>query len=219
MKKLLLGVIAAFIGLALLIDNSLVKPASRRVASTHDSTPKSSTQDIDFSELSATEFARAFKYQLISSSHIEQDSENTGIAFGSFYILGSNKQKNFVCTKFFSIELIFEAEGIAVSGAIPQMIVQGPCLTSADTTSIEALPIFYKKILSSAVSQKSFQESLKDSNETVSIQFKDVVEQWPLDWNLVSVKLSTSETDEILAVNGYEIIAILGAPLSIHWSP
>ena len=97
------------------------------------------------------------------------------------------------------------------------MKVHGPCLTGGDYTFIEALPIPFKKILAAPVLQKDFLEPIAESNGQISIHFQDVVEQWPRQWNLVGVKLSAPESNEGLSLNGYEIIAILGTPLTMLW--
>jgi hypothetical protein len=217
-KKIFLIAIAVLVGFGLLIDNSLLKFSERKIASTHDSEPNHLEKNIDFSELTDEDFSKAFKYQLMTSSRILQTQKYIGIELGNFYIKGSDNQKNFVCSKFSTLELVFQADGIAISGNIPQMKVSGPCLTGSNYHTIEALLIPYKKILSSEVQQKEFKATLPDSNEQITIQFQDVVEQWPYQWNLVQVKLYSAESSESLSLNGYEIISILGSPLTLNWA-
>lgn len=217
MNKLFLTAIAILLGLSLLIDNSFFRPSARRVASsTHDSTPLNSAQNNDLSELDAVEFSKAFKYHLLGTSRLVKSSLKSGVAFGNFYIRGSEGQKNFVCSKYTNLELTFEAEGVAISGSIPKMVVRGPCLNATDFSTIEPLLVPYRKILASPITQRSFQENLPESSEKIQVDFIGVVEQWPTQWNLVKLQMQSPEGDT-LTVNGYEIIAIVGEPITLDW--
>jgi hypothetical protein len=220
MKKLFLLVLALMMGFGLLIDNSFFRPASRKIASDNSvggENSADSSREKDLSKLDAEEFARAFKYSLINPVSVVTESGQMGVQLGNFYIKGTDQQKIFVCSKYNFIELIFQAEGIAVSGEIPRMVVRGPCANAQDLNFIQALPIPYKKILATPVSQNQFRLPIADSNDSVQITFHYVVEQWPTDWNLVGVRLYSDYSSEILSLNGYEIIAILGQPFVLNW--
>lgn len=218
MKKIFLFGIALLIGLGLLIDNSFFKSGGRHIASTSDNLSSGNEDDNDLSGLSTSDFNKAFKYKLIGPAQLVHADDHMGVQLGNFYIKGTDEQKIFVCSKYNQIELIFEAEGLAVSGDIPRMVVRGPCLVSEDFNSLAALMIPYKNIIFSPLSDHEFHEDIADSQEKIAVYFYHTVEQWPLQWNLVGVKLYSDYSRELLSVNGYEIISILGQPLTLDWS-
>lgn len=220
MKKLFLLGLVVMIGLGLLIDNSFLRSASRKIASDNSvngENTNSSVSEKDLSKLDAEEFARAFKYSLINPLSLVRGNGQMGVQLGNFYIKGTDQQKIFVCAKYNYIELVFQADGIAVSGEIPRMVIRGPCTNAQDMNFIQALPIPYQEVLKAPVSQTQFRLPIADSNDSVQINFHYVVEQWPTDWNLVGVRLYSDYSSEILSLNGYEIIAIRGQPFVLNW--
>ncbi len=217
MKKLFLASLALIIGLALLIDNSFFKSIGRGLASVDGGAPADSEDSIDLSPLSETDFNRAFKYKLVTPLAIVTAENSMGVQLGNFYIHGTDEQKIFVCSKYNVLELTFEAEGIAVSGNIPRMTVRGPCQTSEDFKSIQALSIPVQSILASPVQQTEFQVASEESQDKTSIVFHYPADSWPKQWNLVGIKLYSDYSTEVLAVTGYEIISILGQPFTLQW--
>ena len=218
MKKLFLFACLLLLGLGLWIDNSLLVSASRKIASTQDenSSAKASASLGDLSELKGPEFLKAFKYALIQNAHGLADDNQVGFTFGNFLIAGSDGQKVYVCNQYPFIELNFVADGIAFSGEAPRIIVRGVCDTSSETMFIEALKIPYRDILALPLNQAEFVPAATDEHQRIKIEFRNIVDQWPRQWNLVGLKLYNDQ-GQSLSLDGYEIISILGQPLTMEW--
>ena len=177
-----------------------------------------SVDRFDLSMLEEKEFLKAFKYQMLGESLVISTPETQGVRLGHFIMSDSDKAV-FACEKFPYIELIFSAEGIAISGEIPQMIVRGPCLESDDHKAIEALMIPFKEILKAPVGQAQFRFPIAERRENVSLFFSNVVEKWPTLWNLTGVKLYSERSSEVLSITGYEIISVMGEPMTLNFQP
>lgn len=189
----------------------------RGIASTENVSPERiNTEDKDLSEASAEEFQKAFKYQLLKDARVIESEGKSAVQVGLFLIKNSAGNKVFVCEEFPTVDLIFAAEGVAFSGEIPHMILRGPCLVGPDQSHMELFPIPWQKILSRPLQQFQFSSSLPNSREELKIYFRNVVEFWPQDWVLVGIKLYGRNPEKTLAVSGYEIISILGEPLSLN---
>ena len=173
----------------------------------------SASFDKDLSESSPEEFKKAFKYQLLKDAAVVDVLGNPGVRLGLFLMKNSSGTTVPVCTLYPTVDFIFAAEGVAFSGEIPHMVVRGPCLTSPDQNHLEPLPGPWGKILNSPLQQFEFTHALPYDQGKVSIYFRNVVEFWPTEWALVGVKLYGKTADDILQVNGYEVISVLGEPL------
>lgn len=121
--------------LALALLPFLVKEVDQRMSSqlrrpaASDGKQVSSTQAerFDLSELDKGEFQKAFKYQLMAGLQVIETPHGYGLRLGHF-LTTREGAKIFACEKYPELELIFSAEGIAISGEIPKMVVHGPLL-------------------------------------------------------------------------------------------
>lgn len=190
----------------------------RKVASDQETATTILAADHDLSEASPEEFKKAFKYQILKEASLVRTNAGPGISLGLFLTKNESGNKVFVCDEYPLIDLIFAAEGVAFSGDIPQMVVRGPCQVSADQRHIEALPIPFSKILASPLSQYEFQSEIPGSREKVQIYFRNAAEFWPLEWTWVGVKLYGKNPENTLQINGYEVISVIGEPLTVKAS-
>lgn len=218
MKKLFMIGCLLLLGLGLWVDNSLLVSSSRKIASTldEDHGAKKVAQLGDLSDLQGAEFMKAFKYALVQNTHAMDDDSVIQFTFGNFLVAGSDGQKVFVCNKFPYIELSFVADGMAYSGEPPRVIVRGLCETAEENIFIHPLKIPYRDILGLPVSQQEFIPKESEPPQRISIQFRNISEQWPRQWNLVGIKLYDAQ-GKSLSLDGYEIISILGQPLTMEW--
>lgn len=186
----------------------------RFVASDYKSGEHTSPEglDHDLSEASPEAFIKAYKYQVLKNASIKETKLGPGLQLGLFFLKNEEGNRVFVCDEYPTIDLIFSADGMAYSGELPQMIVRGPCQTDEDQLHISALPIPFNEILKSPISTNEFKFELPDSREKVSIYFKNVVDFWPTDWVWTGVKLYRKDAQNILSIDGYEIISVTGKP-------
>lgn len=198
----------------------LEKKFKSRMVASHEGTADrapASVDRFDLSNLEAQEFKKAFKYQTLAEALIISTPQAQGIRLGHFMMNDGTGKSVFACEKFPYIELLFAAEGIAISGEVPKMIVRGPCLVSNDQRTVEALMIPFTEILKSPVSQSQFRFPMAEHRENISVFFTNVVERWPLQWNLVGVKFYAEGSSEVLEMNGYEVISIMGEPMTLNF--
>ncbi len=172
-------------------------------------------QGYDLSEATPEEFKKAFKYQVLKNVSVENTAMGPAMQLGLFLIKNESGAKVFVCDQYPTVDVIFEAEGVAFSGEIPRMIVRVPCVVSADQKHIDIAPIPFARILQSAVSEHEFTTSFYNSPEQGKIYFRNVMEFWPTDWNFVGVTFYSADGQKTLQINGYEVISVLGEPLTL----
>ena len=146
---------------------------------------------IDFSHLEGSALQLASKKRLLADAKIISTDDGVGIELGHFITRGSDGGKQFACYVYNRVQLVFYAEGLAVAGDKPTMTVESNCLIGNDINRISAIIIPVNKVLK----EKPGDLELKylDGNP-ISIQFEHVVDQWPQEWSLGSVKLFNQMT-------------------------
>lgn len=192
------------------------KISEKRWVANDDSAADVMHPEYDLSDSSPEEFKKAFKYQMLKNATIDQTSVGPGVAVGLFLLKDEDGKTVPVCEKYPIIDFIFKAEGVAFSGAIPTLIVRGPCLIASDQRTLEPLPIPFSKILNSPLAQMEFSAEIPGRSERTKIFVKNVVEFWPTDWAWVGVTLYGEVNEPALKIDGYEIISVLGEPLVIQ---
>ena len=93
----------------------------------------------DLSQVEPSEFKKTMQYRLLNLLRFTQNSEELSFEFGHF--LMSNDQGRIVklCDEYPLIQLQFYAEGLAISGSPPQILVTAHCIPTADDSRIEAI--------------------------------------------------------------------------------
>lgn len=198
--------------------NKKYSPTSRGPASDSALTEAIAAASFDLSETSPEDFKKAFKYQILKDVSVKTMDQSQQLYLGLFLIKNEKGEPVFVCDQYPTLDLIFAADGVAISGEIPHMIVRSPCLVAHDQKHIESYPIPLQRIYQSPLSHEFVIESV-NSQESGRIYFRGVVERWPQDWNLVGIKLYGKNPTNVLEINGYEVISVLGEPLTISVSP
>lgn len=177
------------------------------------STVGSQSDNFDLSEASPEEFRKAFKYQVLKNVELDSFATGPGIKLGLFLMKSPAGSRVFVCDRYPTLDLYFAAEGIAISGEIPKMVVRIPCTVSEDQNHIAAFPIPFQQIFSSSVSQFEFTTTAPGIREAGKIYFRNVVDEWPQEWTWIGVKFYGQDASDTLEINGYEVISVLGEPL------
>lgn len=209
LRMMTVVLILAALPLMVLVLNKKLSP-QRNLAS--DASQETADASSDLSNLSPEEFKKAFKYEILKNVSLEKGQNESGLKLGLFFMKDANGNKVFVCDEYPYIDLIFTAEGMAFSGEVPQMLVRGPCVVSADQKHIEALPIPFHEILNSSTQKFEFQTSFGTTNK-VQIYFRNVMGIWPTEWSWTGVTFYQKDPQIKLEISGYETISVLGAPL------
>lgn len=167
----------------------------------------------DLSQATPAEFKKAFKYHVLKNLLIDSDS---GVSLGVFTMKNSQDQTVTMCEEYPLIELVFAAEGMAVSGDQALLTVRGPCQTHADRKHTEALRIPLQEINESPASAKEFLSEISGSDEEVKIHLQNKVTAGPAYWTLVEIKLINEQMQKSLRIDGYEVISVLGEPFILR---
>ena len=189
----------------------------RNIASFDGNVATSGSDDYyDLSERSGKEFQKFFKYALVQGLLVHRDSISVGLAMGLFQVKNEGGSKVYACEKYPNVELTLQAEGIAVSGNIPTMIVRGPCVPSDDGRRILAFKIPLKDLAKNLRENPIFKVSTGERDENFMISAQHLYTEWPTQWNVVGIKLYNDQ--ETLHLDGYELISLLDQALTLDFS-
>ncbi len=213
MLSLILALAVFPVGMHIL--NNQLSP-SRKVASQGGLSSIGLQDDtFDLSESTPEEFRKAFKYQVLKNVELIQLHEGPGLKLGLFLIKNSSGAKVFVCDQYPTMDLFFMAEGVAISGEVPKMILRVPCIVSDDQKHIAAFPVPLQQIFASPISQSEFNVSASDLRESGKIFLRNGADFWPTEWVWTGVKFYGRDPTDILEINSYEVLSVLGEPLSL----
>jgi hypothetical protein len=212
----LLAVAVVLIGGLYLTDRVFLE--KRGIASISGAVSSTMGRDYyDLSELSEPEFLKAFKTAMIRGLQVNKSSRGVGISLGIFQVKNDSGAKVYACEKYPNLEIILQADGVANSGNIPTLSVRGPCMVSDDGRRILPLEIPLKGLPQKLRENPNYQVALGDRGESFVISAQDLYsDYWPTDWNVVGIKLSNDQ--EVLEIDGYEIISLLDQPLTLDFT-
>lgn len=176
--------------------------------------PASIGKIYDFSNLSGNELRVAAKKRLMAGFEIRRGEGNQQVALGHFIFVDSHGDKKFACQEFNKINLVFEAEGVSVSGSSPRMEVEGACSYSGDVSRIDPLSIPVAKILGEKALDGDF--NFNDGH-AVSLRFTNLPEDWPKTWVLKQVQLKRDDSPDALTVESDEVARYVGHPTVIKF--
>jgi hypothetical protein len=177
--------------------------------------PATIRSDLDFSSLVGAELLLATQRRLVSEAKILRQNLDVGIELGAFVTRGEDGERLHVCQHYDRISMIFEAEGIAVSGRKAGMEIDGPCTPSQDISRIEPIWIPVSRLLE----QPPTDMDISFDND-VDFRFERMVSEWPPMWRLVGVKLySSNDLTRGLSLSGEELRQHLTEALILDWRP
>lgn len=172
--------------------------------------PAAIRQTYDFTNLKGTALDIALKQKVLGDLEVIKTADNFGIAFGHFAFSTSDGQKFLGCEYYEKVVAVFEAEGTAVSGRKSTMEISGPCKYSENLTKIQAALIPIKKIMGDAPQDG---EMSFPGDVPVNVKFQNLTDSWPTQWNLVNVRMESSQF--VFIIDRNEIAKIMGQPLLI----
>ncbi|MGZ3774791.1 MAG: hypothetical protein ACXVCY_13280 [Pseudobdellovibrionaceae bacterium] len=172
------------------------------------------SSELDLSNVAPEKFQKAFKTEILKGASAKRTQEGIGVQLGLVLMKDDYGRKISVCDQYPYVDLLFVAEGMAFSGELPQMIVREPCLIADDKKHIASLPIPFQEILNSRTTQTEFHRVL-NSQQQMIVYFRNVMGDWPTEWNWTGVTFYQKDTKLKLEINSYEAISVLGAPLII----
>jgi hypothetical protein len=179
--------------------------------------PASIGKAYDFSGLQGNLLNQAAKQRLLDGLNIHKDLQSNSIQLGNFVLLNEQNQKDFVCGLYNHVTLSFEAEGVAVSGEKPSLIIDAPCTVGGDIDSLAPIKIPYQKI--KAQNPQSHDISLQQEDGAfIHIQSGNNSDSWPNQWSLTQINLTQDGSpSRILNINQQDIKGRINKPVLMNW--
>lgn len=179
-----------------------------------DRDPAAIKNVFDFSQLQGGALEFASKTRIIERSEIIMDTDRMGVVLGHFITRMSDGRQILACQNYQNLILTFEAEGVAVSGSKPTMIVESPCQPDKDINKISTIWIPYKDILKSQPADGNYDYF----EQPVHISMTHIPDSWPRHWILTQVQLKQLQGPDEIRITAKEVRQILGKPLSFRWT-
>ncbi len=176
-----------------------------------DRDPAAVRTGFDFSNLSGDKLQDAVKQRLVTGFELKKSSEGSGFSLGHFVFVDQNGMKKYACEEFSKVSLVFEAEGVSVSGEKPSMEVEGSCEYSKDMAKINPLWLPIAKITGERPADGEFQ--FNEGSGTV-VRFANLPDYWPKTWLLKTVRMRNLNNSD-LVIQSNEVAHYLGHPIVV----
>ena len=167
----------------------------------------------DFSNLQGSALQTALQHRLVDGARVVANEGKQGVELGHFVVMNDKGEKVFACQKYNKVILSFEADGVAVAGEKPELEVEGPCEMAENINTIAPVWVPLARVLGEPVSDGEF--DFKEG-QPVRLRFKAVADNWPKNWALKSVRL-TSGGGEVIDVNPDALRERLDKPLVLSF--
>src|SRR4051812_49082085 len=95
----------------------------------------------DYSTLSGDTLRTAMTKQIIQDSAISRKNNLYQFNFGNFIVEKLNGNPIYLCDYFDQYTITFEAEGMAVNGQRPKLIINSPCILASGLKTTQAVSI------------------------------------------------------------------------------
>lgn len=178
-------------------------------------TPAAIRKDLDFSKLSGDELITASQKRLVTAARVILEKETVGVELGHFVTRDENGDRQLACDFYDRMRLRFEADGIATSGEKPALEIEGPCRTSSDITRIEPIWIPVQRILGEKANDMDLTFPDQDG---VNFRFRNMSGEWPMRWNLQSVRLyNDRDGGREVSIAGEDLRDLRERPIVLAW--
>lgn len=148
--------------------------------------------------------AEAQRFILESATAIKEGAK-VGFKLGHFQIIYANQYKESMCDRYKRINLEFQGDGYASGNDLPTLIVEAPCVQSAENiNALEPIWIPVRLLLSEKAAEGEFTFA-----KYPKLIFSHVPDNWPKLWVLKSVQLDNPENSgQVLKINSQELPSI-----------
>jgi hypothetical protein len=178
--------------------------------------PASIPRSSDLSGLQGDLLARAGKMKLLGGLTLEQSKDSASVHLGNFVMLNQQQQKDFVCGVYNHITISFEAEGVAVGGEKPSLIVDAPCSVGNDISALTPIEIPISQIKSQNAGNREM--VIQQSGGPLHVVSGNSAEAWPKQWSLVDIKMTNdSDASQSLHVTADEVRKNTNKPVLMNW--
>jgi hypothetical protein len=177
--------------------------------------PASIEHVFDYSNLQGTALEYAAKQRLLSSIVVAKDGDDAVVQLGNYVLSNDSQEKDFACGYYDQVTLEFDAEGVAVSGEKPHIVVQAGCEVGDNINSFVPIRIPVSKLKTNAPMESEYQ--FFQGKTPLKIQMTSPPPQWPGQWVLTDLKLTNSQNpSRILHVEAGDIRSSTGS-IKMNW--
>lgn len=180
-------------------------------------TPAAIQKNRDVSNLRGADFRIASRDRLLSDAKLLSEGNMVGIQLGHFITKKVDGSKQFACQAYQRIRLIYQAEGMAESGEIPEMTIEGACQMSRDNiNAIAPLWVPRQKLFSQR--PHNFEVEYEENDARMLFRFDHMGSQWPQQWILQTVTLFDPDTvKNSLEFSASEVASLRPKQLTLLW--
>lgn len=150
----------------------------------------SKVEMFDYSSLSGEPLHEAIAKQIIKDSTLNQKEHSFQFNFSNFIVDKQNNEPSYVCDYYDHYTLTFEAEGMAVNGERPRMLITSPCKLSGDLKTVSPVVIPSLKIREKKAGDIDW---TYDKQPDVIFSFRNIDGFWPNHWVLSNINLSSKQ--------------------------
>ena len=124
----------------------------------------------------------------------EEPSGHKKFLIGNIFFTDPKGNKDFICDTFPSVQLVFEAEGLAVEGERVLMNLISACRTSTEHEYIGPFTIPSQQILQSPIDKDYFEY------QDGEISFANIFLKWPRNWVLMEAHFKQVNSNKMFKV-------------------
>ncbi len=163
----------------------------------------------DLTAYKGSALQKRIKYRLFEKARWVSDQSNHHLILGNLKLKDAEGQVVNLCEEFPLLELVFQADGIVVSGDAPKIIVRSSCSAKADAEFLNPVSIPWQTIQNlDPIVTKEYKSS------TSTLYFRSIDDFWPLEWTLLEMKLYSKKSKVPMQITGYDVITIRNFPLN-----
>lgn len=172
----------------------------------------SSLVDVTDGDFSDETLVTQIKSHILKGLKVIEIKDYSGIELGGFYLNSLSGDSIFACDEFPRFTLLFEGEGVAHSGAKPQLELQIPCLESPDG-QIEAVLIPNYELAQTP----PFEGETQLTETGIVAHFYNTREQWPMAWALTGIYFENASGATQIEISLADLMRWVGQPVGITW--
>lgn len=161
----------------------------------------------DLTEYEGSALQKRIKYRLFEKARWVADQSNHHLVLGNLKFKNAEGQVVNLCDEFPLFELVFQADGIVVSGDAPKIVIRSSCSAKSEEY-LNPVTIPWKTI------QNLDPLTTEHKTSTSVLYFRSLDDFWPLEWTLLEMKLYSKKTKAPMKITGYDVITIRNFPLN-----
>lgn len=157
---------------------------------------------------------QALAKEILKGAEIKVAKQESALVLAHFDVAVSGQTKG-LCEVFDRIEVRFEAEGMAVNGARPSLLIEGPCEIGS---SSRIRPIFIPVMMLKAERPATGVEMTFSPHRQFTYRTENFDGSWPAHWVLTEIRGFSQMADKIeFRLGRREIYTHSQGPLQMIW--